>query len=122
MRAKDLGGRPYDVLAIPAAPPQRPPPKVLDEPGQGGRCPPEQSCGPVEVDGVAADDERLEDLQMPPVESVEGPLDTGTRAGAGRQRGQVVRSRAGQIGSTADQFLQLVVTSTPDVIGEAPEG
>jgi len=33
-----------------------------------------------------------------------------------------MRSRAGQVGSTADQLLQLIVASTPDVVREAPEG
>jgi len=31
-------------------------------------------------------------------------------------------SRAGQVGSTADQFPELLVASTADVIGEAPQG
>ena len=59
---------------------------------------------------------------MPPVEPVQGPLDAGARAGASCQRGQVMGSRAGQVGSTADQFPELLVASTADVIGEAPQG
>jgi len=110
------------VLAIHAAPQECAVPEVLDEPGERRSGSPEKCCSPVEVDRVAADDQRLEDLEMTPVEPVQGPLDAGARTGASCQRGQVMGSRAGQVGSTADQFPELLVASTADVIGEAPQG
>jgi hypothetical protein len=122
MGANDLGGGAHDVLAVHAAPQEGAVPEVLNEPAEGRGPSPEQRCCPVEVDRVAAHDERLEDLEMPPVEPVQCPLDAGTRAGTSCQRGQVMRSRAGQVGPTADQLLELVIASTPDVVGEAPEG
>jgi len=122
MGADDLGGGSYDVLAVHSAPQEGAVPEVLNEPGEGRGRPSEQRCSPVEVDRVAAHDERLEDLEMPAVEPVQGTLDAGTCAGASCQRGQVMRSRAGQVGPTTDQLLELVVTSTPHVVGEAPEG
>jgi hypothetical protein len=67
MGAEHLGGCSHDVLAVPAAPEKCTIPEVLDEPGEGRGGSAEQCCSPVEVDGVAADDERLEDLQMTPV-------------------------------------------------------
>ncbi len=121
MRPQHVGGRPRDVLAVAATPQERAIPQVLDKSIQGWGRPAEKCCGPVEVDRVAADDERLKDLQMPPVEPVQGPLDAGTRAGASGQRGQVARSGPGQVGSTTDQFLQLIVSSTPHVVREAPQ-
>jgi hypothetical protein len=33
-----------------------------------------------------------------------------------------MRGRASQVRPTADQLLELVIASTPDVVGEAPEG
>ena len=122
MGAEHLGGCPDDVLAVPAAPEKSTVPEVLDEPGKGRGGSPEQRGSPVEVDRVAADDKRLEDLEMPPIQPVQGPLDAGTRACASRQRGQVVGSRASQVRSTADQFPELVVASEADVVGEAPQG
>jgi hypothetical protein len=68
-----------------AAPQECANPKVPDESMQGRGRPAEQRCGPVEVDRVAADDESLEDLQMPAVEPVQGPLNAGARAGASGQ-------------------------------------
>lgn len=121
MRAQHLGGGPHDVLVVSAPPQECSIPQVLDEPIQRWGRPAEKCCRSVEVNWVAADNERLKDLQMPSVQSVQSPLDAGTRAGASGQRGQVAGSGSGQIGSTADEFLELDVTATPYVVGKAPE-
>ena len=122
MRTQHLGGRPHDVLVVGPAPQECAIPQILDKSIQRWDRPPQKGSRSVEVDRVTADDERLQDLQMPSVQPVQSPLDAGTRAGASGQRGQVAGSRPGQVGSTANQLLQLIVTSTPDVIGKAPEG
>jgi hypothetical protein len=73
------------VLAAAFAPQERTIPEVLHEPVQGPCRTAEKGGGPGHVDRVAADDQRLEDLQMPTVEAVQGPLDAGTRAGPSGQ-------------------------------------
>ena len=82
MRAEHLDNCPYDVLAVAFAPQERAIPEVLHESLQGPRRTAKEGGGPGQIDRVAADDQRLEDLQMPTVEAVQGPLDAGTRAGA----------------------------------------
>ncbi len=80
MGAEHVGGCSHDVLAVPTAPEECTNPEVLDESGEGRGASAEQCCSPVEVDGVSADDERLENLQMASVQPVQGPLDAGSRA------------------------------------------
>lgn len=122
MGAENVGNGPNNVLAVSSAPHQGAVPQVLDETSKGVGRLPEEGGGPVKVDRVAADDKGLENLEMSPVEPVQCPLDAGTRAGPGGQGGQVVGSWSGQVGPTTDQFLQLIIASAPDVVGEAPEG
>src|SRR5450756_25443 len=122
MGAEHLGDCPYDVLTVAAAPQECSIPELPDESVQGSDRPVEKLRGHREVDRVSADDECLEDLQMPPVEPVQGPLNARACACACGQRGQVTRRRPCEVGSTSDQPAELLITSTPDVVGEAPDG
>ena len=122
MRAEHLGDRSHDVVIVVAVPQEPAIPEILDKPLQIRDRLAEQCCGLAEIDRIAADDQRLEDLQLAAVEPVERPLNAGTRAGPSGQRGQIAWSRPGQIGSTTDQPPELFVASTSNVIGEAPDG
>ncbi len=62
MRTEHLADRPHHVVIVVAAPQEPAIPEVLDEPLQAWDRLAEQRCSLAEVDRIAADHQRLEDL------------------------------------------------------------
>jgi hypothetical protein len=85
MGAEHLGHCPHDMVTLAVVPEQGAIPEVPDESVDGPGGPAEQLCGSGQVDRVTADDERLENLQMSPIEPVQGPLNAGSCAGTSGQ-------------------------------------
>ena len=85
MVPEHLGHRPHYVLTVATAPQQCAIPELPNESVEGSGRLAEKLCGHGEIDRVSADDERLEDLQMPTVEPVQGPLNAGPGACASGQ-------------------------------------
>jgi len=122
MDAEHLGHGSHHVLPLAAAPQQGAVPELLDESVEQARRAVEKLCGDSEINRVTADDECFENLQMPTVEAVQGPLNAGTGACPSGQRGQVAGRRTSEVGSTANQRAELLVIAASDVVGEAPDG
>ena len=71
MGSEHLGDRPHHVVTVNAVPEQGAIPELADEPVQKPDRGAEKLGRRGQIDRVAADTERLKDLQMPAVQSVE---------------------------------------------------